>query len=86
MKKSLAIGITALALIALVARTHVRQSSGDRSVKDLMHARGLTEADVSAALKTYVPPGKQDKFLMFASGGHSGDVIVIGVPSMRILK
>lgn len=86
MKKSLAVGITALALIAVVARTHVQQGAHDGSVKDLMRARGLTEGDVSAALKTYVPPGKQDKFLMFASGGHSGDVIVIGVPSMRILK
>jgi nitrous-oxide reductase len=51
-----------------------------------MKARGLTEADVQAALKTYTPTGKFDEFLMFASGGHSGHVLVIGVPSMRILK
>jgi nitrous-oxide reductase len=56
------------------------------SVKDLMVARKLTERDVTAALKTYVPPGKQDEYYLFFSGGHSGQVIVGGVPSMRILK
>ncbi len=52
----------------------------------LMKARGLSEADVQAALKTYTPTGKADEYMVFASGGHSGQVIVIGVPSMRILK
>ena len=56
------------------------------SVKDLMAARGLTEADVEAALKTYVPTGKKDDYMIFASGGHSGQVLAIGVPSMRLLK
>jgi nitrous-oxide reductase len=57
-----------------------------QSIQALMHARQLTDADVVAALKTYMPTGRHDPFVMFASGGHSGDVIVIGVPSMRILK
>jgi nitrous-oxide reductase len=56
------------------------------SLKDLMTARGLSEADVEAALKTYVPTGKQDEYLIFASGGQSGQVLVMGVPSMRLLK
>ncbi len=59
---------------------------GGASVQDLMKARNLSEADVVAALKTYTPTGRTDPFVMFASGGHSGQVIVIGVPSMRILK
>jgi len=33
-----------------------------------------------------VPPGKYDPYYMFASGGHMGQVQVIGVPSMRLLK
>lgn len=49
-------------------------------------ARGLTPKDVEAALKTYTPTGKYDDYLLFASGGHSGQVLVIGVPSMRLLK
>jgi nitrous-oxide reductase len=56
------------------------------SVSDLMKARNLSETDVLAALKTYTPTGKRDDYMIFASGGHGGNVIVIGVPSMRILK
>ena len=52
----------------------------------LMKARNLTEADVTAALKTYTPTGGRDEYVMFASGGHSGQVLVIGLPSMRMLK
>src|SRR5262249_44273237 len=51
-----------------------------QSIKDLMTARGLTEGDVEAALKTYMPSGKKDEYLIFASGGQSGNIDVIGVP------
>lgn len=56
------------------------------SIKELMKARNLTEADVEGALKTFVPPGKRDEYMIFASGGQSGQILVIGVPSMRLLK
>lgn len=49
-------------------------------------ARGLSSDDVLAAVKTYVPSGKHDTHYVFASGGHSGQIWVIGVPSMRIIK
>ena len=66
------------------------QSSGNlgasASVKQLMAARHLTESDVEAALKTFVPPGKRDEYMIFASGGQSGQILVMGVPSMRLLK
>lgn len=39
-----------------------------------------------AAMKTYVPPGDLDEYYMFASGGHSGQVYVYGLPSMRHLS
>ena len=58
--------------------------SGD--ARKIAQARGLAPSDVVAALKTYVPSGKTDDYYMFASGGHSGQVLVIGVPSMRLLK
>src|SRR5262245_42670232 len=48
--------------------------------------RGLTPDDIYAALKTYTPSGQLDPYIMLASGGQSGQVLVIGVPSMRILK
>ena len=48
--------------------------------------RNLSPDDVSAALKTYQPSGRFDDYLMFASGGHSGQMFVIGLPSMRLLR
>jgi nitrous-oxide reductase len=56
------------------------------SIQELMTQRGLSEADVEGALKTYLPSGKHDEYTIFASGGQSGQVLVIGVPSMRLLK
>lgn len=58
--------------------------SGD--VSAIAEARGLTPADVLAAVKTYTPTGKHDEYIMFGSGGHSGQALVIGIPSMRLLK
>jgi nitrous-oxide reductase len=54
--------------------------------QSVIAARGLTPADVYAAVKTYQPSGKRDDYVLFASGGHSGQMLAIGVPSMRLLK
>ncbi|MCL2716153.1 MAG: Sec-dependent nitrous-oxide reductase [Alphaproteobacteria bacterium] len=56
------------------------------SLEDIMKARHLSQKDVLAAAKTYVPTGGRDEFIVFSSGGQSGQIIVYGVPSMRILK
>lgn len=40
----------------------------------------------SDAQRTYVAPGDHDKYYLFYSGGHAGDVRVAGVPSMRHMK
>jgi nitrous-oxide reductase len=48
--------------------------------------RGLTADDIYAAVRTYMPTGQTDPYIMISSGGQSGQVLVIGVPSMRILK
>lgn len=48
---------------------------------------GAGASDVAiAAEKTYVAPGDLDEYYFFASGGHSGNVYVYGVPSMRHLS
>jgi len=59
---------------------------GGADVAALMKARNLTDEHVAAALKTYTPTGVHDEYYTFASGGHGGQVLVIGLPSMRILK
>ena len=89
--RRMAIGIlltvAGLAVLGMVACRGGRQAGRpSASVESLMKARGLNEADVVAALKTYTPTGKLDEYYMFASGGQVGQVLVIGVPSMRILK
>ena len=45
--------------------------------------RAAVAGDASAAVKSYVPPGEKDEFYLFYSGGHSGQVYVAGLPSMR---
>lgn len=56
------------------------------TLQEVLKRRNLTQQDLLAAAKTYVPTGKRDEFLAFSSGGQSGQVIVYGIPSMRILK
>ncbi len=57
-----------------------------RDALQLVRERKLTPNDVTAALATYMPTGRRDEFVMFSSGGHGGQVLVVGIPSMRILK
>jgi nitrous-oxide reductase len=72
----------------------ISQRSGDAAssaglggdAASIAHARKLSPDDVAAALKTYMPSGRHDEFIMFASSGHAGQILVIGVPSMRILR
>ncbi|NNK61781.1 MAG: Sec-dependent nitrous-oxide reductase [Gemmatimonadetes bacterium] len=40
----------------------------------------------SAAQAVYVPPGEYDEFYAFMSGGYSGQLTVMGLPSGRLLK
>jgi nitrous-oxide reductase len=45
---------------------------------------GARTADAnSPAARTYVAPGEKDEYYLFYSGGHSGQVYVAGLPSMR---
>ncbi len=48
--------------------------------------RKLNLDDLIAAAKTYTPSGRHDDYVLFSSGGQSGQVFAIGVPSMRLLR
>ncbi|MBI4953152.1 MAG: Sec-dependent nitrous-oxide reductase [Myxococcales bacterium] len=83
-------GLAALLTYSACTNKAAQQKKVDigasQSIDELMKARGLSDMDVEAALKTYVPSGKHDDYMIFASGGHSGQVLAMGVPSMRLLK
>ncbi len=81
---ALTLGLGGAAAIAGCSGRLVRSSQNN--LLQLAESRGLTPDYAARALKTFVPPGSKDEYMLFASGGHSGQVHVIGVPSMRLLK
>lgn len=78
-----------MASSAVVSLTCAGSNALGQSMKDveaIAKQRGLTPADLVAAAKTYVPSGQKDEYLMFSSGGHAGQIFVVGLPSMRLLR
>ncbi|MBL8762745.1 MAG: Sec-dependent nitrous-oxide reductase [Phycisphaerae bacterium] len=52
----------------------------------IANERQLNVDDLMAAAKTFTPSGRHDEYVLFSSGGQSGQVFAIGVPSMRLLR
>lgn len=77
---------TSLLIAATLVIGAIGSAWAAESLQDVMKRRDLSQQDLLAAAKTYVPTGKRDDFVAFSSGGQSGQVIVYGIPSMRILK
>lgn len=101
MKRSILWGIIGVLVIGLVVVTFLLFQGGGADqaaaptgdsgslggdAATVISERQLTNENVVAALKTYMPSGQHDPYIMFASGGHSGQVHVIAIPSMRILR
>jgi len=78
--------LSKFASLVLGSALSVTTLFGAGALDDVMKERGLTQADLLAAAKTYTPSGGRDKYIVFSSGGQSGQIMVYGVPSMRILK
>jgi nitrous-oxide reductase len=78
----------ALAAVGAVAAIVVvgcdQGAEGDLNA--IIEDRGLSVEQAEGALLTYVPPGEYDPYIMVSSGGHSGSVHLVGLPSMRMLK
>lgn len=81
--RTFAVSVSMLTMCGLTAPAFAQSM---RDVEAVARQRGLTNADLLAAAKTFHPSGMKDEFIMFASGGHSGQVHVIGMPSMRLLR
>jgi nitrous-oxide reductase len=77
--------LSSLVLGTTLAAT-VASAGTNGELAKIMKERGLSDKDIIHAAKTYIPTGGRDEFIVFSSGGQSGQVIVYGVPSMRILK
>ncbi len=75
-----------LSIAAIGTLVGASLASADSELNKVMKERGLSQQDLLAAAKTYTPSGGRDKYIVFSSGGQSGQVMVYGVPSMRILK
>jgi nitrous-oxide reductase len=69
----------ATVLAACLALTVVSTSCKSRKKRSAAQQGDVAEN----AVATYVAPGDMDEFYLFSSGGHSGNVYVAGVPSMR---
>jgi nitrous-oxide reductase len=48
--------------------------------------QAASSSNKSDAEKVYVPFGEKDDYYLFASGGHSGQMFIYGVPSMRQIR
>jgi len=82
-------GLAAGAAIGFGAGRLVTQPGGQGTgeLDKLALQRGLEPEEARSALRIFNPGGKYlDEFIMISSGGHSGQAIILGIPSMRILK
>ena len=93
-RRSILVGVGLLLAFALVLQACTSSSgdSGESSTSDINTRREtaglqpLSDDQLLAAGMTYLPSGEHDPYIMLASGGQSGQMFAIGVPSMRILK
>jgi nitrous-oxide reductase len=79
-------GVIAGAAVGAVGSRYGSGMATGGQLVAMAQSRGLSGDEARGALQTVVPPGQYDPYYMFASGGHLGQVQVIGVPSMRLLK
>lgn len=80
MKKNKAIAWISIAVLALAAVAFFIFSGPEDTATD------SSASNAENAEKVYVPPGEHDDYYLMASGGHSGQLQVYGLPSMRFIR
>ncbi|MEW6139887.1 MAG: Sec-dependent nitrous-oxide reductase [Thermodesulfobacteriota bacterium] len=80
--------LAALVLAAVAAFVMITDTSDAqrRRARETLEGAPAKAEVAEFALKTYVPPGDMDEYYAFLSGGHSGQVYVYGLPSMRHIR
>src|SRR5678815_5269748 len=68
-KPQLIIAVAALATVATLSSCNKSSTAQNERAQN--------------ASNTYIAPGEKDEYYLFYSGGHSGQVFVAGIPSMR---
>ncbi|HET7727961.1 MAG TPA: Sec-dependent nitrous-oxide reductase [Candidatus Limnocylindrales bacterium] len=82
----LPVGVAAVLVVGIVAGRLSAGLGGAAQLGQVAEQRGMTVEEAEGALKAFTPPGKFDEYVLVSSGGHSGNVHLVGVPSMRLLK
>ncbi|HSJ71627.1 MAG TPA: Sec-dependent nitrous-oxide reductase, partial [Acidimicrobiia bacterium] len=92
-RRSVLVAIGVLTAFGLILQACTSGSgSGSASFDDVNSRRAeaglqpLSADQFMSAGLTYLPSGEHDPYIMFSSAGHAGQMYVIGVPSMRLLK
>ncbi len=75
-----------LSIVALLLGSVSVPVNAQQTLDEVKKARKLTDADILAAVKTFMPRGGRDEYFGIVGTGNSGTMIVYGIPSMRIYK
>ena len=78
--------VLVFSLAILLLGLYPQATNAQQTLNDVKKERGLNDADVLAATKTFMPRGGRDEYFGFVGTGNSGTMVVYGIPSMRIYK